>query len=181
MHHKLLRWGTRLKSDTGWLRLSRHPVQTAGGSHCTSCENLFTFLCQHQAVRCDRENGRPVAGRRRSRPVGFHDSSFSSKQEPCYQRASVLFSSCSWRWNKWFCIMVKIYKKKKVAAVQTWDPAESLRYFQVWMFAVWWTDWIVLWEGVAALCKNPTSCRRETDFSFCYRDKTEQKVLDKKL
>lgn len=79
---------------------------------------------------------------------GFHGLSFSSKQELCYQRASVLFLSCSWRSKRRFCMMAKILKKK-VAAVQTRDPAASPQYFQVWMFAVWWTDTFLLWECVA--------------------------------
>lgn len=62
---------------------------------------------------------------------GLYDLSFSSTWELRYHRASVLFSSCSLEEQETVLYYGGDIEKKKVAAVQTRDPAASLQYFQV--------------------------------------------------
>lgn len=108
---------------------------------------------------------------------GFHGLSFSSKQELCYQRASVLFLSCSWRSKRRFCMMAKILKKKGGSCANTGSSSEPAVFSGVNVRSV-------VNRHISALrmcCSSTTCVEKKWIFPFVIVRKLSKKFSQEKL
>lgn len=105
------------------------PTESASSPDWGSEPQRLQWKSLHISVSTSTRPVRPwertSGGWMEPRPVqGLHGLSFSLKQELCYHRASVLFSSCSGRSKKRFRVMAKILKKEGGSCANTGSSSE---------------------------------------------------------